>query len=114
MHRSAMPQRRWYGLLLSVVLLGVLCVIGVLGTRWAIDRAGVSLPTATPWGPECVVAVGDEQVQLDREQAQRATTAAVAAAQGEDSPVEAPTPATSPTTPWPCCGTDRRRTPARR
>lgn len=90
MHRSAMPQRRWYGLVLSAVLLSVLSVIGVLGTRWAIDRIDAPLPTATPWGPECAVAVGDEQIQLDRDQAQRATSAAVAADQGEDSPIGAP------------------------
>ncbi|MBE2997733.1 hypothetical protein IDM40_03275 [Nocardiopsis sp. HNM0947] len=89
-HRAAMPHRRWYGLIISVALLGVLSVIGVIGTRAAIDRIDVAFPTSTPWGPECSVTVGDEQVPLEREQAQRAATAAVADHQGEDSPVEAP------------------------
>lgn len=92
-HRSARPgrrrpERRWHGLITAVAVLVVLAVVAIVGSRWA-ARNDV-FPVSTPWGPECSVWIGDEQVRLDRDQARRATTAAAVAAQGDSAPVEAP------------------------
>ncbi|MEE2037955.1 hypothetical protein Q8791_12075 [Nocardiopsis sp. CT-R113] len=87
-HRSTRPGRRWHGLVVAVAILAALGVVAVIGTRW-IARNDV-LPVSTPWGPECSVWTGEEQVRLDRDQAQRATTAAAVSAQGDSAPIEAP------------------------
>ncbi|WP_017587019.1 hypothetical protein [Nocardiopsis ganjiahuensis] len=92
-HRSTGPagvHRRWHGLILSVAILAVLAVVGVLGARWVAENQERIFPVSTPWGPECAVWTGDEQVKLDREQARRASTAAAVIAQGDDAPIEQP------------------------
>ncbi|MBR8741051.1 hypothetical protein [Nocardiopsis sp. MG754419] len=89
-HRATAPGRRWHGVILSGAILIVLAVIAALGTRWVVNNQEELFPVSTPWGPDCSVWVDDEQVRLDRDQAQRATTAAAVIAQGDDAPVEQP------------------------
>src|SRR5690606_34234286 len=67
-----------------------LAVIGVLGTRWVMEHQERIFPASTPWGPDCSVWTGDEQVRLDRDQAKRASTAAAVIAQGDSAPIEQP------------------------
>ncbi|MFW6640001.1 hypothetical protein ACOALZ_08140 [Nocardiopsis algeriensis] len=87
-HRTVLPRSRWNGLIIAVGILVVLAVVAVLGARWA-ARNDI-LPVSTPWGPDCSVWTGDGQVQLERDQARRATTAAAVQAQGDAAPIEAP------------------------
>ena len=89
-HRSVRPERRWHGLITSVAILAVLATVAVIGTRWVVENQERIFPTSAPWGPECSVYAGDEQVRLDRDQAKRASTAAAVIAQGDSAPIEQP------------------------
>ncbi|MFL1432255.1 MULTISPECIES: hypothetical protein [unclassified Nocardiopsis] len=89
-HRPVRQGRRWNGVLLAVGILVVLGALAALGTRWVAQRGDVAFPISTPWGPECSAWVGDETFPLERDQAQRATTAAAVIAQGDAAPLAAP------------------------
>lgn len=89
-HRMPKPGHRWNGVLLSIAILAALTVIAIVGTRWVIEESGLAFPASAPWGPECSVWAEDEQVHLEREQAERATTAAAVRTQGDAAPVEEP------------------------
>ncbi|WP_150243016.1 hypothetical protein [Nocardiopsis quinghaiensis] len=88
-HRSVRSERRWYRLITTVAAVVVLGVVAVVGVRWLAHHTDV-LPLSTPWGPDCAVWVDGEQVRLDRDQAQRATTAAAVSVQGDSAPIAAP------------------------
>ncbi|MFD6950108.1 hypothetical protein A6A08_16190 [Nocardiopsis sp. TSRI0078] len=87
-HRAVRPKRRWSGPVIAVAVLAVLGIVTVVGVRW-LARTDV-FPMSAPWGPDCAVWTGEEQVRLDRDQARRATTAAAVAMQGDSAPIGAP------------------------
>ncbi|MGW5876052.1 hypothetical protein ACWFMI_05770 [Nocardiopsis terrae] len=90
-HRSTgVVHRRWHGLVLSVAILAVLAVLGALTARWVAQHQDRIFPISTPWGPDCSVWTGDEQVRLERDEAKRASTAAAVIAQGDSAPIEQP------------------------
>lgn len=89
-HRAAAPGRRWHGVILSTAILAAMAVIAALGAWWVVKNQEDVFPVSTPWGPDCSVWNGEDQVRLDRDQAQRATTAAAVIAQGDDAPIEQP------------------------
>ncbi|MFI7578954.1 hypothetical protein [Kocuria kalidii] len=72
-------------------LLGLLLLLGILAGALALLGPGV-LSALRPgddwlrWGSECTVETADGEVGLDREEAQRATTAVALAARGAESP----------------------------
>lgn len=92
-HRATRPHSRWYGLSASLAILTVLSVIAIVGGRWVAENTDVSFPASTPWGPECSAWTGgdeEDQIHLERDQAQRATTAAAVNTQGDSAPIDAP------------------------
>ncbi len=88
-HRMPKPHRRWNGVVLSVALLATLTLVTFVVTRWVMET-NLTLPMSTPWGPECSVWAEGEQVPLERDQAERATTAVAVRIQGDAAPVEEP------------------------
>ena len=69
-HRMPKPHRRWNGVVLSVALLATLTLVTFVVTRWVVET-NLTPPMSTPWGPECSVWAEDEQVPLEREQAEQ-------------------------------------------
>lgn len=89
-HRWPTPDPRWYGVILSTAILVILAMIAILGARWVVQHQEEIFPVSAPWGPDCSVWTGEEQVRLDRDQAKRAATAAAVLGQGDDAPIERP------------------------